>query len=87
MRKSLKGFDFGGTQTADIGVTEKTIAPLLENYSKYSDDFSCWLSGDRSLPFGLLVSPPRLGHWSGFAYENMLYDRLIFLFLHKYVHA
>ena len=29
---------------------------LLENYSKYFDDFTCWLSGERSLPFGLLVS-------------------------------
>ena len=28
---------------------------LLEKYSKYFDDHSCWLSGERSLPFGLLV--------------------------------
>ena len=34
---------------------EKTIALLLENYSKYFNDFTWWLSGERSLPFGLLV--------------------------------
>ena len=28
---------------------------LLENFSKYFDDFACRLSGERSLPFGLLV--------------------------------
>ena len=28
---------------------------LLENYSKYFDGFSCLLSGERWLPFGLLV--------------------------------
>ena len=26
-----------------------------EKYSKYDDDFTCWLSGERSLPFGLLI--------------------------------
>ena len=31
---------------------------LLENYSKYFNDFTWWLSGERSLPFGLLVSFP-----------------------------
>ena len=35
---------------------EKTIALLLENYSKYFNDFSCWLSGKRLLSFGLLVT-------------------------------
>ena len=35
---------------------EKTIALLLENYSTYFDEFTCWLSGERSLPFELLVN-------------------------------
>ena len=57
MHKRLKEFDFVHNQTADIGVTWPwTAAPLLENYSKYSDDLTCWLSGERSLPFVLLVS-------------------------------
>ena len=34
---------------------EKTIALLLENYSKYFDDFTCWLLVERVLPFGPLV--------------------------------
>ena len=41
-------------QTSDIG-PEETTALLLENHSKYFDDFSFWLSGERLLPFGLLV--------------------------------
>ena len=49
---------FWHIQTADfvelIG-PEKTIALLLENYSEYFNDFTWWLSGERSLPFGLLV--------------------------------
>ena len=28
---------------------------LLENYSKYVDGFTCWLSDERLLPFRLLV--------------------------------
>ena len=28
---------------------------LLENYSKYFDDYTGWLSVERWLPFGLLV--------------------------------
>ena len=28
---------------------------LVEKYSKYFDDFTCWLSGERLLPVGLLV--------------------------------
>ena len=28
---------------------------LPENYSKYVDNFTCWLSGERSLPFWLLA--------------------------------
>ena len=58
MHKSLQEFDFCHIQTADIVELigpEKTIAVLLENYSKYFNDFTWWLSGERSLPFGLLV--------------------------------
>ena len=29
---------------------------LLENYSKYFDGYTCWLSGERSLPFDLLIA-------------------------------
>ena len=58
MHKSLQAFDFWHIQTADfvelIG-PEKTIALLLKNYSKYFNDFTWWLLGERSLPFGLLV--------------------------------
>ena len=51
MRKSLKGFDFRHIQNADIGVTWPWgIALLLENYSEYFDDFTCWLSDERALP-------------------------------------
>ena len=58
MHKSLQEFDFWHIQTADIVELigpEKTIAPLLENYSKYFNDFTWWLSGEGLLPFGLLV--------------------------------
>ena len=58
MHKSLQEFDFWHIQTADIVELigpEKKIALLLENYSKYFNDFTWWLSGERSLPFGLLV--------------------------------
>ena len=58
MHKSLQEFDFWHIQTADIVELigpEKTMALLLENYSKYFNDFTWWLSGERSLPFGLLV--------------------------------
>ena len=58
MHKSLQEFDFWHIQTADIVELigpEKTIALLLENYSKYINYFTWWLSGERSLPFGLLV--------------------------------
>ena len=54
--KSLQEFDFWHIQTADIVQLigpEKTIALLLENYSKYFNDFTWWLSGEQSLPFGL----------------------------------
>ena len=43
--KRLKGFDFWHFRL-DIGsylALDKTMAFLLENYSKYFDDFSCWL--------------------------------------------
>ena len=46
--KSLQEFDFWHIQTADIVELigpEKTIALLLENYSKYFNDFTWWLSG------------------------------------------
>ena len=58
MHKSLQEFDFWHIQTADIVELigpEKTIALLLENYSKYFNDFTWWLSDEWSLPFGLLV--------------------------------
>ena len=50
-RMSLK---FGRIQpwTAELAALDQFINLLLENYSKYFDDF---LSGERSLPFGLLV--------------------------------
>ena len=32
------------------------IVYLLENYSKYFGDYTCWVSGKQSFPFGLLVS-------------------------------
>ena len=45
------GFDFVHMQTADIGVTWPwAIAFLLENYSNYFDDFTCWLSDEWPLP-------------------------------------
>ena len=31
------------------------VVYLLETYTKSFDDYTCWLSGERSLPFGLLV--------------------------------
>ena len=34
---------------------KKAIALLLENYSQYFCDFTCWLSVELSLPFELLV--------------------------------
>ena len=58
MFKNHKRFDFWHIQTADIVELigpEKTIALLLKNYSEYFNDFTWWLSGERSLPFGLLV--------------------------------
>ena len=40
-----------------LGSKIRTTYILLENYTKFSDDFSCWFSGpgERLLPFGLLV--------------------------------
>ena len=58
MHKSLQEFDFWHIQTAyimELISPEKTIAVLLENYSKYFNDFIWWLSGEWLLPFGLLV--------------------------------
>ena len=51
-------FEFGRIQpwTAELAALDqfkKSLNLLLENYSKYFDDL---LSGERSLPFGLLVT-------------------------------
>ena len=57
MRKSLKGFDFGGTQTADIGVTEKTIDPYLKTIQNILMTF---LAGSQVIdhyPLGYLFLP------------------------------
>ena len=51
--QKLEGFDFWDIQTVDIAVT--SMALLLENYSKYFGDFSCWHSDERSFPFGLVL--------------------------------
>ena len=40
-------------ELAALDQFKKSLNLLLENYSKYFDDL---LSGERSLPFGLLVS-------------------------------
>ena len=32
-----------------------SVVFLLENYLKHFDGSTCWLSGEQSLPFGLLV--------------------------------
>ena len=53
MHKNLRGFDFEHIQTADIG-PEETVA-LTRKLFKIFDDFTCWLSGERSLPFWLLA--------------------------------
>ena len=50
----LKGFNFGHIQTASYLALDN--CSLFENYSKYFDDFTGWLLGERLLPFGLLVS-------------------------------
>ena len=39
--------------TAELAALDHLKKKILENYSKYFDDF---LSGERSLPFGLPVS-------------------------------
>ena len=56
MLKSLKGVYYFGLLILELLVPEKKNDILLENYTKYLDDFSCWFSGERSLPFGLLVA-------------------------------
>ena len=51
MHRTLNGFDFG-----HINITWPwTIGFLFGNYSHYVDEFTCWLSGERFLPFWLLV--------------------------------
>ena len=46
------------TYNGENGVSILLVVYLLENYSKYFDYYTCtcWPSGERSLPFGLLVS-------------------------------
>ena len=55
--KSRLSWKFGHIRlcTAEFAATErlKKNVYLLENFSKYF--MKCWLSGDRSLPIGLLV--------------------------------
>ena len=40
--------------SSNVGQIRLRIAEL-EDYINYFDDFTCRLSGERSLPFGLLV--------------------------------
>ena len=58
--KSRMSLKFGRTQPWTVALAaldqfKKSLNLLLENYSKYFDDL---LSGQRSLPFGLLVVSP-----------------------------
>ena len=65
MHKSLQEFDFWHIQIADIVELighEKTIALLLENYSKYFNDFTWRL-------FGLLVPHPLTSNFRFYAYS------------------
>ena len=48
----MQNIDQIGPQTTELVAHEFVF--LLENYSKYFDDFTGWLSGERSFPFGLL---------------------------------
>ena len=83
MHRRLKGFDFRQIQTAGIGVTWPcTLAILLENYSKYFDDFTCWLVSDSchlgclfnylnafvSITSGQTTNPAILGHYNSVFY-------------------
>ena len=52
MHRRLKGLISGTFRP----LTLELLGPGLENYYKNFDDFTCWLAGERSLPFGLLVS-------------------------------
>ena len=61
MHKSLHEFKSCPYPTTDYGSTELAALKrsgvfLLVNYSKYYDDFNCWLSGERPLPFWFLVT-------------------------------
>ena len=56
IHRRFKGFDFGHNQIADIWSNlALDNCLLLQHYSKYLDGFTCWLSGEQSLLFGLLV--------------------------------
>ena len=43
------------TELAALQRLKIKISLLSQLLSKYFDDFSCWLSGERSLPFGILL--------------------------------
>ena len=66
MHNILDYSNFGhvGPQTTESVIMGKMVFSLflvvclLENYSKYFEGYTCWLSGERSLPFGLLVKCP-----------------------------
>ena len=60
MRKNLKVFFRAHSDCRHwIYLVLKNNVPILEHYSEYFDDFTstCWLSGEQSLPFGLLILP------------------------------
>ena len=53
-----------GPHTTELVIMVIMVFPLLlvvyslvEDYSKYFDGYTCWLSGELSLPFGL-------SHWA-----------------------
>ena len=61
-----------GPQITVLVIMRKMVFPLflvvylLENYPRYFDDYTCWLSGEQSLPFGLL----------GFCCDMLILNRL-----------
>ena len=54
-------------ELAALDQFKKSLNLLLENYSKYFDDL---LSGERSLPFGLLVLRCTRSHKEACKYQN-----------------
>ena len=48
----MQNIDQIGPQTTELVAHEFVF--LLENYPNYFDDFTGWLSGERSFPFELL---------------------------------